>query len=56
MIITLKTIIRWNLSEEREPYLDVFLCEKSLKIDISPERFALTSFDEKVKSLEKILA
>jgi hypothetical protein len=32
------------------------LCEKSLKIDISAERFAPTCFDEKVKRIEKILA
>ncbi len=36
MILTLKL-------EKREPYRDAFLLEKSLKIDIYAERFALTA-------------
>ena len=39
----IKNLILWNLFEKREPYRDEFLCEKSLKIDIYAERFALTA-------------
>ena len=41
MILTLKTLFWWSLLEKREPYRDEFLYEKSLKIDIYAERFAL---------------
>jgi len=43
VILTLKILFWWSLSEKREPYRDEFLYEKSLKIDIYAERFALTA-------------
>ena len=43
MILTLKTLICWNLLEKREPFRDAFLYEKSVKIDINAVRFALTA-------------
>ena len=43
MILTLKILFWWSLLERREPYRDAFLYEKSLKIDIYAERFALTA-------------
>ena len=41
VILTLKTLFWSSLLEKREPYRDAFLFEKSLKIDIYAERFAL---------------
>ena len=41
MILTLKTLIRWNLLEKREPYRETFLYEKAIKTDIYAERFTL---------------
>jgi hypothetical protein len=41
--LTLKILFWWSLLEKRESYRDEFLHEKSLKIDIYAERFALTS-------------
>ena len=43
VILTLKILFWWSLLEKREPYRDEFLHEKSLKIDIYAERFALTA-------------
>ncbi len=43
MILTLKTLIWWNLLEKREPFRDAFLYEKSVKIDIYAVRYALTA-------------
>jgi hypothetical protein len=43
VILTLKTLICWNLLEKREPFRDAFLFEKSVKIDINAVRFALTA-------------
>jgi hypothetical protein len=42
-IENLKISLWWSLLEKREPYRDEFLHEKSLKIDIYAERFALTA-------------
>ncbi len=39
----IKNLISWNLFEKSEPYRDEVLYEKSLKIDIYAERFALTA-------------
>jgi hypothetical protein len=39
VILTLKTLIWWNLLEKREP----FLYEKALKTDIYAVRFSLTA-------------
>ena len=41
MILTLKTLIWWNLLEKREPFREAFLYEKALKKDICAVRFAL---------------
>jgi hypothetical protein len=43
VILTLKILFWWSLLEKREPYRDEFLHEKSLKIDIYAEPFALTA-------------
>ncbi len=43
VILTLKILFWWSLLEKRESYRDEFLYEKSLKIDIYAEPFALTS-------------
>jgi hypothetical protein len=41
VILTLKTLIWWNLLEKREPFREAFLNEKALKTDICAVRFAL---------------
>jgi hypothetical protein len=43
VILTVKTLIWWNLLEKREPYREAFLYEKALKTDICAVRFALTA-------------
>jgi hypothetical protein len=40
VILTLKSLIWWNLLEKREPYREAFLYEKT---DIFAVRFALTA-------------
>jgi hypothetical protein len=41
VILTLKTLIWWNLLAEREPYRGAFFDEKSLKTDIYAVRYTL---------------
>jgi hypothetical protein len=43
VILTLKSLIWWNLLEKREPYREAFLYEKAIKTDIFAVRFALTA-------------
>jgi hypothetical protein len=41
VILTLKTLIWWDLLEKRKPYREEFLYEKAIKTDICAVRFTL---------------